>query len=139
MTSNLVLQAEHPEEVMAVLCHEFAHIKEAHLVEAKERQIAHHAIGDLLAIVGTAAEIGARMYGLPIGFNGLGRTLKKAHLQNGYEERRPEDEFEADAYAVKLYASMGLDLELVDDFIVRMGELYGDGSRQTHPAPSPHK
>ena len=132
VTSNLLLQAECPEEIVAVLCHEFAHLHEGHLVEAKQREYSHYAMGEVLAIAGQAAELGLAMYG-GVQLNGLGGYLKQAHLSQGFDVERPKDEFEADEYAVKLYASMGLDLALFDDFLERIMRLYGDPQTLSHP------
>jgi len=140
ITSSMLLQAEYPEEIVAVLCHEFAHLRESHVVEAKERELAHNATGDVLGFVGgaagMAAGIAAQLYGIPLNANGLGPAMKQAHMNQPFDPHRPADEFEADAYGAKLYAAMGLDLDLYDDFLERSLAVIGDQPSDTHPATS---
>ncbi|MHC5001879.1 MAG: M48 family metalloprotease [Planctomycetota bacterium] len=132
VTTNFVLQAETPEEIVAVLCHEFAHLEECHLVEMREREIGHHVVGDLIEIAGGVGELALMTYGIPISVSGLARRAAADHRRN-FEPHRPEDEFEADREGLELYASMGLDLEHYDDFYERMLEVAGDRSARSHP------
>lgn len=133
VTSNLVLHAEQPEEIVAVLCHEFAHLRDDHLIEAKEREIGHMAVGGLIEVLGVAAELAATMYGMPIQFSAMAQEAAQEHRMT-FEPGRPEDEFEADAYGFKLYRSMGLDVAVYDDLFERLVDRYGDHASDSHPS-----
>jgi predicted Zn-dependent protease len=132
VTTNLVLQAETPEEVIAVLCHEFAHLREAHIVETREREIGHQAVDGALSVATVAAGIAANMVAIPVPVTSLTTAVRAVH-RGGFDPDRPDDEFEADLYALDLYASMGLDLARFDDFYERSIALAGDVSAESHP------
>jgi predicted Zn-dependent protease len=132
ITSNLVLHAEKPEELVAVLCHEFAHLHEEHLVEAKEREYGHMFLGDLIEAAGQIADVAAYMFEVNIKVSDL-TNMAAAEHRASFDPARPKDEFEADQYGLELYGAMGLDLDLYDDLFERLVAHYGDRGSATHP------
>ena len=137
VTTNLILQAESPEEVVAVLCHEFGHLQAEHLIDVEQRQIGHGIANGAIGLAGAAGDIAATLVGVPMPFTmtGLTSSVQTAHAES-FEPNEPDDEYEADRYGLELYDWMQLDLVYFDDYYERSLAIAGDPRADSHPRTS---
>lgn len=128
ITTTLFLEAESPEELIAVLAHEFGHIREKHSVEREERKYAARArYITLAALTGAIAGYTGDTRAMSIVLNNSDVFL------NNYVRHRIGDEIEADDYALRIYAHLRLEPSRSDDFFERLLRNYGNWGGHTHP------
>ncbi len=135
VSTALVLEAESPEEVAAVVAHEFGHIREGHLIEERERRMRTDVLAGGLVVLGTACDLALLSQGIYLPSLSLAdaSTQAAAKLCAQYDPSNPADEYEADVYGLRVYRRMGLDSERYDDFLERMICLYGENGGPSHP------
>lgn len=128
ITTRLFLDLDSPEELVAVLAHEYGHIQEMHAVEREERKYAAQARFILLcALAGAVA-----------GYSGdstLTRTVfnNAEILLNNYQKYKKADEYEADDVGLRIYRHLRLDSDKFDDFFERAVRQYCNYGGGTHP------
>jgi hypothetical protein len=137
ISTALLLEAESPEEVAAVLAHEFGHIREGHLVEERERFMFNEAMANTLVVLGAAADLALMTQGLyDPSYSVMEAAGQYARtMRADYSPYQPGDEFEADIYGLELYAELGLDTRYYDDFLQRMSCIYEESNAASvsHP------
>jgi len=137
----LFLLAEHPRELVAVLCHEFAHINRGHVVQRIGRMRTHQglvlgsgALGLMLDI--ESAKRGVRYREGDMTFTESMMRLTNAVAGSVFMSLGRTDELEADLEGLQLYADLGLPPETYLDIWSRILDRYGDGAGRTHPRTS---
>jgi len=137
----LFLMAEHPRELIAVLCHEFAHINRGHVVKRIGRMrtqqglvLGSGALGLMLDIEN--AKRGVRYREGDATFTESMMRLTNAVAGSIFMSLGKTDELEADLEGLQLYADLGLPPETYLDIWSRLRDRYGDGSGRTHPRTS---
>ena len=134
----LFLLAEHPRELIAVLCHEFAHINRGHVVKHFGRRRTHQglvlgsgALGLMLDI--ESVKRGVRYRDGDMTFTESMMRLTNAVAGSVFMSLRRTDELEADLEGLQLYADLGLPPETYLDIWSRLMDRYGDSAGRTHP------
>lgn len=125
--TGLIQSVEHPDQLLACLTHEYAHIRLRHSKNNINNQRAQ-VVGAIAAIAGGA--LGGRAGGgLAIGGGAL--SLGSSSLTYSHNKK---EESAADAHAVRLFTQMGYDPAQFARFFDVLREKYGDGpSTSTHP------
>lgn len=123
INTSALLDAERPEQILAILCHEFGHIVLRH----SKNNIESGRTSGVLNVVGGVA--GQFIPGAGLIAGGAGLVNDVMAFSNNKEE-----ENDADAYGARLLVSMGHDPEHMARFFEILRERFGDGGAlSTHP------
>ena len=130
LTTRLFLELECPEELVAVLCHEFAHVQLEHQVNQVLRR-KQHAVGvGIVAGLGAAADAYAASLNPQHKMQDWDGMYQEA--VSAYKPWDKRDEFAADSRGLDYYLELGLDpakYVLVFELLSR----WGDDESETHP------
>lgn len=124
--SGLLLDLESPDQLLAVLCHEFSHNELRHLKSDINKSRANVALG-ILAIGGAIA--GGNV-GRATSAGASGAIVANNLAHRGFSRR---DELQADAAGFDLAMRMGIPVESYRRPFEIMLAKYGDGGGGTHP------
>ncbi len=140
ITTSAILFADHPEEIVFVLAHEFGHLRAEHQVQSVMRRQANE------IIAGVAVGLSAGAAGMRAGYDQQyaasaqyqqdvrNAVVMGKQMIESFQPHKKRDEFESDRHAVELMAEAGFDLSRSADFLDRMHLYYGDeGDSDTHP------
>ncbi|MCC6407191.1 MAG: M48 family metalloprotease [Planctomycetes bacterium] len=138
VTTRLFLEVDRPECVVAVVCHEFGHIRAMHQFHEVLRRKQHNGAMFTLAMLGAAAEGYANAqnaaYGQPYNQRHTNWGRLYAEAVRTYKPWDKQDEHEADLIGLELYLQQGFDPAhylSVYDVLTRFSPAESD----THPSP----
>ena len=142
--TRLLLECDEPQQLAAILAHEYGHILEEHPVEERVRYQTTMALAVTAAAVGTVAETLANIYmastvGDSNGFraqNNIDWQGLVRHADDTYSPFRKKDEYEADRRALTIYVAAGYQPRDFIDTLEMMSERFGDDRSKTHPTMS---
>lgn len=134
LTTRLLMEAEKPEQIVAVLAHEFGHIREFHVVkQIHERKNTEVGVG-LVALAGAyvdARAAASNPYYRPT--TNWGEFYVK--IMATYRPWDKNDEYEADLRGLHLFLHLGYDPADYISLFELFGE-WGDAESETHPRTS---
>lgn len=138
ISTGLFLMAEHPRELIAVLCHEFAHINRGHMVKHFGRRRTQQGLVLGGGVLGLMLDIESAKRGVQYEDGDMTFTesmMRLTHAVAGiiFLSLGRTDELEADLEGLQLYADLGFPPDTYLDIWFRLRDRYGDGAGRSHP------